>query len=116
MGTPAVSADITGPTGTTVTVSARPDKSFIYSDTDSAGIYAITADGDEESQQMIPANLLDRRESNLTVREKLELGYEELTGVRTQQETRREFWPWILLGALVVLMIEWVVFNKRVFI
>ena len=31
-------------------------------------------------------------------------------------KVNRPFWPWVLLAALFVLMLEWVIYNKRVFV
>ena len=64
----------------------------------------------------MPINLFDRNESNLTVREKLVLGYEEVTGEAKREETRKQYWTWFLLAAVLVLLFEWYVYNQRVLI
>ena len=33
-----------------------------------------------------------------------------------QRRQPRELWRWIALGALILLMVEWYVYNKRVFV
>lgn len=93
---------------------AQPDIRF--SETEATGIYQISNAATQEPLQMIAVNLLDPVESNLTVRPEMELGYSELKSVTTRVESRTEFWPWLLLVALIVLLIEWVIYNQRVFI
>ena len=44
------------------------------------------------------------------------LGYEEVTGEAKREETRKQYWTWFLLAALVVLIVEWVIYNQRVLI
>jgi hypothetical protein len=65
---------------------------------------------------MFAVNLMDRQESNLEVRDELSLGYEELEQTIQTEPSRRDFWTAILLAALVVLTIEWYIYNRRVFI
>jgi hypothetical protein len=65
---------------------------------------------------LIAVNLTDANESNLVVRDDLELGYTDLERVATQVKKRKEFWPFLLLTALMLLMTEWVIYNRRVFI
>ena len=59
---------------------------------------------------------MDTVESNLVVREELKLGYSDFERVATQVPKRKEFWPWLLMAGLVLLMTEWVIYNRRVFI
>jgi preprotein translocase subunit Sss1 len=113
---PYPSIAIKGPSGSEDKVSARPDNSFIYSGAKKSGIYEVRGQSNSEIDQMLSVNLMDRVESNLTVRENLELGYEKVEGERTRQPTRKEYWTWLLLGALGVLLLEWYIFNRRVFI
>ena len=59
---------------------------------------------------------MDSNESNLVVREDLNLGYSNLKRVASQVPQRKEFWPWLLVGSLILLMTEWIIYNRRVFI
>ena len=61
-------------------------------------------------------NLLDRTESNLAVRDELKLGYNDIQGTRTSVPAREEFWGWVVLVALVLITVEWYIYNRRVFI
>jgi hypothetical protein len=33
-----------------------------------------------------------------------------------RQSTRQEYWKWILLGAIGLLIFEWYVYNRRVYL
>jgi hypothetical protein len=107
---------VTPPGGKPKRVVSRPDSSFIFSDTQRSGIYETRGPDQKEIDQLIPVNLLDRRESDLAVREKMELGYVEIAGQRTRVPARREYWPWLVLAALIIVLIEWYIYNRRVLI
>lgn len=108
--------DIKNPDGAASTVNARTDNSFVYSQTDRSGIYQVSESGSSNVDQLFAVNLLDRLESDLVVRDQLNLGYEEVPATLTAAPARKDFWTWILLIALVVISIEWYIYNRRVFI
>ena len=110
------SVDVTGPEGRKTNLAPRPDNTFALTGTKSCGVYSIQSPDQENPDLLLPINLFDRNESNLTVREKLMLGYEEVTGEAKREETRKQYWTWFLLAALVVLIVEWVIYNQRVLI
>jgi hypothetical protein len=88
----------------------------VFVDTEASGVYEIRPQGEQEIDQLVAVNLLDRRESDLAVAEKMELGYVEIEGTRARVPARREYWPWLVCLAIVVLMIEWLIYNRRVLI
>ena len=65
---------------------------------------------------MFAVNLLDVNESRLAVRDEIEIGHEPVEGNRARLKVRREYWSWLALIAIAVLMVEWVIFNRRVFV
>ena len=94
----------------------RADNTFVFGSTAKTGIYSITDNESGEVDQLFSVNLLDAMESNLAVREKLEIGFEEIEGtVKTVAETK-QYWTWVALAALCILMLEWLIYNRRVFI
>ena len=107
---------VTTPAGETETVTARADNSFVFVDTEASGVYEVRPKGEQEVDQLVAVNLLDRRESNLSVAEKMELGYVEIEGTRARVPARREYWPWLVCLVIVILMIEWLIYNRRVLI
>jgi hypothetical protein len=107
---------VRSPEGDLKTLAPQPNRQFVYNDAQTVGIYEVTAVGNQNVDQLIAVNLTDANESNLVVRDDLELGYTDLERVATQVKKRKEFWPFLLLTALMLLMTEWVIYNRRVFI
>ena len=107
---------VTSPNGTKTTVKARPDSSFVFGQSDQTGIYQASAKGEAEPEQLFAVNLLDSLESNLQVRDELNLGYEKIEATISSIPARKEFWTWIVLLVLLIITIEWYIYNRRVFI
>lgn len=104
---------ITNPANQMETLRRGSDQSFSFSGTERAGWYDARAEGKKELELPFAVNLLDPRESDLTVRDKLEIGHEEIAGQRSIEPARTEFWRWLVILALAVLLMEWLVYNRR---
>jgi hypothetical protein len=89
---------------------------FVYTQTEELGVYDVFEGPDSQIAQRFAVNLFDPRESDLRPRSSLDLGHETVPGQPVFQPTRRELWKWILVVALIVLVIEWYIYNRRVFI
>ena len=111
---PFESVDVKSPNGKKSKLLPRPDRTFVLNDTAECGLYEVQGASQELPDVVLPVNLFDRNESNIVVRDKLTLGYEEVTGEVTRETTRKQYWRWFLLLGLVVLVVEWYIFNKRV--
>ena len=113
---PTPGVTIETPDGRRVPVKPRPDHTFVFGGAESVGVYQVRDDTSQELDQVIPVNLLDSLESDLAVRDKLSLGYEEVSGKTEQIPETYEFWTWVLLAALLILILEWFIYNRRVLI
>jgi hypothetical protein len=105
------SLDITPPHGKRIKLErgGRPD--ITYADTDQLGVYGI--DRPDGGRRGFAVNLLDPRESNIEPRGAIRMGDD--TFVAGQERFQpREMWKWVLLVALVLLLVEWYIYNKRV--
>lgn len=80
--------------------------------TDAVGNYQVNAK--ERVIDLFSINLFDRGESTIAVAPAVELGYESVEGATGGVEKRKEYWRWLLLGALGILITEWWVFARRV--
>jgi hypothetical protein len=89
---------------------------FVYTQTEELGVYDVFEGPDSQITQRFAVNLFDPRESDLQPRASLDLGHETVPGQPVRQPTRRELWKWILVVALIVLVVEWYIYNRRVFI
>lgn len=87
----------------------RPD--FVFADTEQVGTYRVERrDG---GHRFFTVNLLDPGESNLEPRDEIAIGNERVTA-GVERPTPRDLWKWILLAAILLLLAEWYVYNRRV--
>ena len=114
--------------GSSERVALQPasDGRIAYGPIRKAGLYAASwngpaAAGDAQSGgravRTYAANLLDPVESDIAASPILRLAGEALKG-ETTDEAKAMFrlWPWCILAALAVLMLEWFIYNRKVHI
>ena len=106
---------IESPSGQSFDVAREGQNAFVFTRTDELGIYRARETGAKEVSQQFAVNLFDPRESNLTPTPEIKLGYEIVAGKAGAEPTRREFWKWLMLLGLGVLLFEWYVYNRRVY-
>ena len=86
-----------------------------FSDTDELGIYDVQAGG--KPIDHFSVNLFDPAESDISVRQQIELGHVAVTGKTSNWESARtEFWKYILLAGFLLLLFEWWVYHRRVYV
>jgi hypothetical protein len=107
---------IQSPGGEKSVVPRESQNTFVFSRTDVPGIYDVREGSGQKVSQQFAVNLFDGRESDLRPRPEIEIGHEEIQATVTKHVARRELWRWLLFLALGVLLFEWYVYNKRVFI
>lgn len=95
----------------------RGDESrYIFTKTDLPGSYQVFAEGFERPVESFCVNLFSGQESNLKVADSVSMGFEKVAASSTTVQARQEIWRWVLLLGLVLLVVEWIVFNRRIFI
>jgi len=108
------SVTVRRPDGATEKVPVQPSGLVTYGQTDRIGLYSVStgiAGGDTRA-----VNLLDENESFIAPNEDFRIAAGELKEGKGLDRVNRPLWPY-LLGLLgVILLIEWVVYNKRVLI
>jgi hypothetical protein len=126
---PAERLDVLGPDGRrveSVTRSARG--TFVVTQTRHTGLYQARWGERPEDRLTFAVNLFDPRESDLATRGqvpagvsdeqaeayRIKIGYTPVAAVRSDELTLRDWWWPIVLVALVVVLVEWVVYNRRV--
>lgn len=115
---------LTLPDRTPVNLIAAGDGSVSYSPVRSIGIHTISWVGesrptdlltDGRARRPIAANLLDPDESDIPARTALAMAREVVQdSSNASAKARKQLWPWLLLAALGVVMLEWFVYNKKV--
>ena len=112
------------PDGAQTMLEAASDGTVSYGPIQRTGIYTVSWSGqatalDTESggraQRPIAANLLDPAESDLGTVPLLFMGSAEVQANPDREvNLTRKLWPWLLLGALAIVMLEWYVYNRKV--
>jgi Ca-activated chloride channel family protein len=112
---------VTRPDGTQVSsrtgaVQLR-DGQAIYADTDPLGVYIVEElrDGEVAATHRYAVNLFAPRESTITSQR--DLVVPQISGAQStitrERDGRQEFWRWLALAALIVLVIEWLVYQRN---
>lgn len=117
----ATKATVTDPRASERVVALKPgDDVLRFADTGTAGFYQIkfegTAEIDKAPKVWFAANLASAEESDLAPAGKIDLESLALTAEPKAEEARRELWKIFALVAFAVLMLEWWVYNRRVYV
>ena len=107
---------IESPEGQKTTVRVSGNNDFVFAGTNSLGIYDVREGKNKETDNRFAVNLFDGYESQITPRATINTEYEEIEAERGWESTRREGWKYLLIGALVVLLVEWYIYNRRVYL
>ncbi len=114
--TPVKSILVTSPRGDKFDIPRELQNTFIFNRTDELGIYEVREGSGDKISQQFAVNLFDTRESDLTPAEQIDIGHEEVKAEQGRQTARQELWKWLTLAALGVLIFEWYIFNRRVYL
>ena len=89
---------------------------FNFTDTDELGVYTVLER--RKPVERFAVNLFDSGESDIRPRANntLTIGNVDVKGTSVWEGGRREIWKVLVSLALVVLLIEWYIYNRRVFI
>ena len=104
----------------------------VFHDTKQLGIYKILGQDEKSKGERIvksfAVNLFDPMESDIRLQVKqdgedgvkrvhsLAIGYVDVQAELSTTSVRRELWKYLLLGALAVLILEWYIYNRRVYV
>jgi hypothetical protein len=111
-----------------VKVPRSPQGTFIYNDADKTGVYL--ARWAPSGQLPFAVNLFDFRESDLASRGlvpegtpanqaesyRIKIGYNPVSGTAKPPDVTKDIWWYFALLVLGVLLVEWYVYNRRVYI
>jgi hypothetical protein len=86
---------------------------FSFGDTERVGVYEVRWAG--KAQRNFAVNLLDADESNIEPRMEIQIGQDNIKAGQARG-TPRDTWKWVALAALGLLLLEWYVYNRRVYI
>jgi hypothetical protein len=92
-------------------VETRAD--FAFGATDQVGIYRYGVPGADA--RSFAVNLLDADESNIEPRPTIAFGSEKVIAGKERSQPR-DTWKWFALLALALLMLEWYIYNRRIYV
>ncbi len=107
---------VVSPDGSELEVTRSGLGHFTFTDTETIGVYKIKNTSATDTQQLFTVNLFDSRESSIWPQLELEIGHETIPVQSTSTPTRREAWKYLLVVALAVALLEWYIFNRRVYL
>jgi hypothetical protein len=114
--TPVDSLRIETPQRESTEVARSGQSLFQFGGTDLPGNYAVFEGKSPEPSQWFAVNLFDSRETDLTPVEAVTIGSSQVKAAQGSQSTRRELWKTLLGIGLLVLVFEWYVYNRRVYL
>jgi von Willebrand factor type A domain/Aerotolerance regulator N-terminal len=107
---------VRSPEGTTFAVPRRQGSAFQFNDTNELGAYEVSAGS--KIVERFTVNLFDPAESDIPpAKDKsIQIGSVTIAGQANYEPVRQETWKWLLLAGLVVLLVEWYIYNQRVYV
>ncbi|MFQ5489199.1 MAG: hypothetical protein ACE5GE_00645, partial [Phycisphaerae bacterium] len=105
---------IVRPDGTTDEIPTAGVAFAHYARTRIVGVYEAV--GGLAEKNHFAVNLFSQAESDVTPSRTFTLGATAVATSDRLASVNRPFWPQILLAILAILMLEWIIYNKRVFV
>ncbi|MEQ8786013.1 MAG: VWA domain-containing protein [Pirellulaceae bacterium] len=112
---PVPTVTVTAPSGRRTVLPRESENTFVYVDAEQPGIYAVQEGSQSKISRHFAVNLFDVPESNILPRA-IEMEHETIEGTSAWEPARIDLWKWILIGGLGLLLFEWWVFNRRVYL
>ncbi|MEE9295439.1 MAG: BatA and WFA domain-containing protein [Phycisphaerae bacterium] len=102
------------PDGTRDHVPTAGSDRLTYARTRLVGTYRV--EPAQTGSGTFAVNLFNANESRVAPRDTLVIGSLPVASTEGMNLVNTPLWPWLVLGLLAVLLFEWVVYNKRVFV
>lgn len=121
--------DVSGPDGKLLDrIKRTPQGAFLFNKAKSTGIYHVKWGKDSGSSFSV--NLFDARESDLSTRglapkgstaeeveaAKIKIGFTPVAGTRATSTGLRDLWIYVAAAMLGVVLLEWYIYNRRVYV
>ncbi len=89
---------------------------YTFHDTGELGVYRVLEA--ETETQRFSVNLFDSAESDVrtAVERPIKIGHTDVPAESGWEVSRRDGWKWLVLAALGVLLFEWYIYNRRVYL
>ncbi len=107
-------ARISRPDGTIDEIRTAGLQTIHYARTRQIGAYRL--DGGVPGHDMFAVNLFDPVESRVEPSTRLTISAEAVEARAGEVQVNKPAWPYFLLAILLLLLVEWIVYNRRVFV
>lgn len=115
--TPSKTLLMKAPDGSQHEVGRGRTGAFTFSANHNTGVYELADAARPDAKHRIAVNLFDEVESNIAPVMELKMDeHVKVAASKGVQRTRREAWKVLVLLALIVLLVEWYVYNRRVYL
>jgi hypothetical protein len=90
-------------------------EAVVFGDTEQTGVYTleVAENGDVIQNQPFTVNLFDPQESHIAPQPALQIGQTTITPGEREEVGQLEFWPLVALIALIILLLEWYIYQQR---
>ena len=112
---PQSTVEVHTPSGQTVSLPPAGSGRSSFTATNELGIYEAQVKG--KTFERFAVNLMDAAESDIRPQPDpaIKIGYVEVAGQRGWQAGHREIWKELLLLGLAVSLVEWYIYNRRIY-
>ena len=107
---------VQSPRGDGFEVARETQNTYVFGKTDDIGVYDVREGTGAKISQKFVVNLFDEQECDIFPAYRVELQHTEVKATVSKQTARQEIWKWLLLGAVGLLIFEWYIYNKRVYL
>jgi len=114
--TTVTSIGVTAPNGEGYQVPRETQNTFVFSRTDNTGVYDVKEGSGTQINQKFVVNLFDEQECDIFPAYQVDIEHEPVHATISKQNARQEIWKWLLMGAIGLLIFEWYIYNKRVYL
>jgi len=109
-------ARITRPDGKTEDVDVRGRATVTYARTRDTGLYRVEFDDTKKTANAFAVNILDETESHIAPNDSFTVGSEKVDVLDATKKVNEVLWPYAAGVGLLLVLLEWWVYNKRVMI
>jgi hypothetical protein len=104
------------PGGQTEDIDVHERNLITFARTAEVGVYSAEFDDNKKTREVFAVNLLKPMESNIFPRQDFTVGSEKVVSVSAETKVNEPLWPYAVMVAMAILMLEWWVYNRRVMI
>jgi len=107
---------VVSPEGDYRTVAVEQAERARFAQTEGIGVYRLQPADAGVKPEAFVVNLADANESDIVPRQMLTLAGEAVKTSASLQGANEPLWPYAILAALIVLGVEWYIYNRRVMV